>query len=58
MGWGVTVWCLAAWVYDAATTACDGLPWLGSCRGFVFDSMGSIASGKWHRTPPSMCLFC
>ena len=46
MGWGVTVWCLANWVYDAAPDGVRRTVVAGILSWFVFDSMGSIASGN------------
>jgi hypothetical protein len=46
LGWGVMIWALRAWVYDAApegvrrTVLASVLAW------FVLDSAGSIASGN------------
>ena len=46
MGWGVTVWCLSAWVYDLAPRAVRLTVLAGLCSWFVLDSSGSIASGN------------
>jgi hypothetical protein len=46
LGWGVMVWCLSLWVYDAApegvrrTLVASALSW------FLLDSTGSILSGN------------
>jgi hypothetical protein len=46
LGWGVMIWCLSTWVYDAApegvrkTVVTSVLAW------FMLDSAGSIASGN------------
>jgi hypothetical protein len=45
-GWGVTVWCLASWVYDKAPEAVRKSVVTGMCAWFVFDSLGSTASGN------------
>lgn len=45
-GWGVTVWCLSAWVYDLAPRAVRLTVLAGLCSWFVLDSSGSIASGN------------
>ena len=44
-GWGVTIWCLARWVYDAAPEAVRRAVLTGVLAWFVLDSAGSIASG-------------
>ncbi len=46
LGWGVTVWCLQAWVYDAAPEAVRKTVLVGVLSWFVLDSAGSIASGN------------
>lgn len=46
MGWGVTVWCLQAWVYDAAPEGVRRSVQVGALTWFVFDSAGSILSGN------------
>lgn len=45
-GWGVTVWCLSAWVYDSAPEAVRRTVLAGLCAWFCVDSAGSIASGN------------
>ena len=45
-GWGVTVWCLAAWVYDLAPRGVRRSVLAGLGAWFVLDSAGSIASGN------------
>lgn len=45
-GWGVMVWCLSAWVYDAAPRAVRLAVLTGLCAWFLIDSAGSIASGN------------
>lgn len=45
-GWGVTIWCLSAWVYDLAPEAVRRTVVAGLCAWFVVDSAGSIASGN------------
>lgn len=52
VGWGVTVWCLSAWVYDLAPNAVRRVVLAGLCAWFCLDSAGSIASGS-----PSNALF-
>lgn len=45
-GWGVTVACLARWVYDHAPEGVRRTVLAGVCTWFLFDSAGSIASGN------------
>lgn len=45
-GWGVTVWFLAAWVYDHAPEAVRKAVLAGLLSWFVLDSAGSVASGN------------
>jgi hypothetical protein len=45
-GWGVTIWCLSAWVYDAAPEAVRRTVLTGILAWFFLDSAGSIASGN------------
>lgn len=52
LGWGVTVWCLASWVYDLAPEGVRRSVLVGLCSWFCLDSAGSIASGN-----PSNALF-
>ena len=44
-GWGVMIWCLSTWVYDAAPEAVRRTVLAGILAWFVLDSAGSIASG-------------
>lgn len=46
LGWGVMIWCLQAWVYDAAPEAVRKAVLVGVLSWFVLDSAGSIASGN------------
>lgn len=46
LGWGVTIWLLSAWVYDAAPEPVRRTVVAGLCAWFVLDSAGSIASGN------------
>jgi hypothetical protein len=46
LGWGVMIWCLSAWVYDAAPEAVRRTVLTGMLSWFVLDSAGSIASGN------------
>jgi hypothetical protein len=46
LGWGVTIWCLSEWVYDAAPEGVRKAVLVGSLSWFCLDSAGSIASGN------------
>lgn len=46
MGWGVLVWCLSTWVYDAAPEGVRKAVLTSLLSWFVLDSAGSIASGN------------
>lgn len=46
MGWGITVWALSKWVYSKAPEETRKVVVLGLLTWFVFDSMGSAASGN------------
>ena len=52
LGWGVTIWCLSSWVYDAAPEGVRRTVLTGVLAWFLLDSAGSIASGN-----PSNALF-
>jgi hypothetical protein len=45
LGWGVMIWCLSLWVYDAAPEAVRKCVITGLLAWFVLDSAGSITSG-------------
>ncbi|MEQ9299225.1 MAG: hypothetical protein RIF33_11695 [Cyclobacteriaceae bacterium] len=45
-GWGVTIWLLSKWVYDAAPEAVRRTVLIGLLSWFVLDSSGSIVSGN------------
>jgi hypothetical protein len=45
-GWGVMIWCLSSWVYDAAPEGVRRAVLTGVLAWFVLDSAGSIASGN------------
>lgn len=47
VGWGVMVWCLSIWVYDAAPEAVRRTLLVSVGFWFVLDSIGSITSGNW-----------
>jgi hypothetical protein len=46
LGWGVTIWCLSEWVYDAAPEGVRKTVLVGLLSWFCLDSAGSIASGN------------
>lgn len=46
LGWGVTIWCLSSWVYDAAPEGVRRTVLTGLLAWFVLDSAGSVASGN------------
>ena len=46
LGWGVTIWCLSTWVYDAAPEGVRKTVVTGVVAWFCLDSAGSIASGN------------
>lgn len=46
LGWGVMLWCLSTWVYDAAPEAVRRTVVTGVLSWFCLDSAGSIASGN------------
>jgi hypothetical protein len=46
LGWGVTIWCLSQWVYDAAPDGVRKTVLVGLLAWFCLDSAGSIASGN------------
>jgi len=46
LGWGVTIRCLAVWVYDAAPEGVRQSVLFGVLAWFFLDSAGSIASGN------------
>jgi hypothetical protein len=52
LGWGVTIWLLADWVYDTLPEAIRRLVVSGLLAWFCLDSAGSIASGT-----PSNAIF-
>jgi hypothetical protein len=45
-GWGVLIWCLSAWVYEAAPEGVRRAVVTGLLAWFVLDSAGSVASGN------------
>ena len=46
VGWGVMIWCLSSWVYDAAPEGVRRSVLTGTIAWFLLDSAGSIASGN------------
>ncbi|GAB5457596.1 MAG: hypothetical protein Hens3KO_06260 [Henriciella sp.] len=46
LGWGVTIWCLSKWVYDAAPEGVRKSVLTGTIYWFILDSTGSVASGN------------
>lgn len=46
LGWGVMIWCLSIWVYDAAPEGVRRSVLTGVLAWFFLDSAGSIASGN------------
>ena len=46
MGWGITIWCLSAWVYDKAPEAVRRTVLIGILFWCFLDSAGSVASGN------------
>lgn len=46
LGWGVCVWCMQKWVYDAAPEGVRKSVLVGLIAWFLLDSVGSIASGN------------
>ena len=46
LGWGVLIWCLASWVYDAAPEGVRRSVLVSVLAWFLLDSAGSIASGN------------
>lgn len=46
LAWGVLIWCLAVWVYDAAPEGVRKSFLVSALCWFVLDSTGSIASGN------------
>ena len=47
-GWGVMIWCLSVWVYDAEPEGVRKSLLVGALAWFFLDSAGSIASGAWQ----------
>jgi hypothetical protein len=45
-GWGVMIWCLSVWVYDAAPEGVRRCVLVGVLAWFCLDSAGSISSGN------------
>lgn len=45
LGWAVMIWCLRAWVYDAAPEGVRKSVVVGSVAWFVLDSLGVVLAG-------------
>ncbi|GAB5409915.1 MAG: hypothetical protein BalsKO_22800 [Balneolaceae bacterium] len=45
-GWGIMIWCLQNWVYDAAPDGTRKTVLISLLAWFVLDSAGSVASGN------------
>lgn len=52
LGWGLTIWCLSVWVYDAAPEGVRKSVVTGAVAWFLLDSAGSVTSGN-----PSNVIF-
>ncbi len=46
LGWGVMIWCLSSWVYQAAPEAVRRTVLISVLAWFCLDSAGSIVSGN------------
>jgi len=46
LGWGLTIWCLSVWVYDAAPEGVRKSVLTGAIAWFLLDSAGSVTSGN------------
>ncbi|MEL6828780.1 MAG: hypothetical protein AAFO63_01455 [Pseudomonadota bacterium] len=46
LGWGVLIWCLSAWVYDAAPDGVRKSVLVSVLAWFLLDSAGSLTSGN------------
>ncbi|MEO1713126.1 MAG: hypothetical protein AAFU60_07305 [Bacteroidota bacterium] len=46
VGWGLMIWLLSSWVYDLAAEPVRKAVLFGLLAWFIFDTMGSIASGN------------
>lgn len=56
LGWGVTVWCLSAWVYDAAPEGVRKSVVVGFLGWFILDGAGSIAAGVAINVVPNILI--
>lgn len=45
LGWGVLVWCLSVWVYDAAPEGVRKTVVVSLLAWFILDSLGSVTAG-------------
>ena len=46
LGWGVLIWCLSTWVYDAAPEGVRKTVITSLLAWFILDSLGSVTSGN------------
>lgn len=46
LGWGVMIWCLRRWAYDAAPEGVRKSSLFGVLAWFLLDSVGSVTSGN------------
>ena len=46
LGWGVMIWCLSIWLYDAAPEGVRRTVLISLLSWFLLDTAGSIASGN------------
>lgn len=56
VGWGVTIWCLSLWVYDAAPEGVRKSVLFGALGWFIVDSAGSITSGHAMNVIPNIAF--
>ncbi len=47
VGWGVIVWCLSLWVYDACPDGVRRCVVTSALAWFALDSLGSVTSEQW-----------
>lgn len=58
LGWGVLIWCLSVWVYDAAPEAVRRSVLAGLIAWFLLDSAGSVASGNLSNVGFNLVVLC
>ena len=56
LGWGATIWCLQAWVFDAAPEGVRRSVVMGFCLWFVLDGAGSALSGHASNVLFNVCI--